>query len=573
MQIEPRKILYALGGILLLTLIVYWKSLGNGFVNLDDDRYIENNQLIRAIDVKLFFTTQQLMGNYHPLVLWVYSIIYHYAQLNPEAYHAVNLIIHLINTALLFFVVLELFSVFEIAVLVSLLFGIHPMHVESVAWVSELKDLMYTGFFLSSLYFYIRYLKNDFRANYFLLSVLFFLLSVLSKGMGVSLTVVLVLIDFYFGRKFTSKVIVEKIPFFILSVIFGIVAVKAQQALGAVQDIALFSFPQRIVFACYGFVTYIGKLILPLNLSAYYPYPAKTNDTIPAFYYLYPFAALAIIALVIHSLRKTKKIFFAVGFYTITVGLVLQLLPVGGAIIADRYSYIPSIGIFLLLGFGFHELIRNTSYRTFTIPVAAIIILIYSYLTFQQTKIWNNGMTLWSNVINNGNEVSLAYNNRGVLYKKLAESGYKQNPQQAETDLQKAMTDYQHSLTLDPNNADTWSNIGLIYWEQANHNANLKAELFPKALTNMNKALEINPQFATAYSNRGSIYSTMNNQEAALKDYAKATELDPNFADAWYNLGIVNYNLGRKDNACTALRRAAALGHPVAPNAVHDLCK
>ncbi len=555
-----RKILFALVGILSLTLIAYWPALSNGFVNLDDDRYVQNNQIIRQIDLKLFFSTFQVMGNYHPLVMLVYSIIYKFATLDPLYYHVINLSIHLINTALVLLVILELTEVFEIAVIVSLLFGIHPIHVESVAWISELKDLMYTGFFLGSLFYYTRYIKNDLNKKYFILSIVFFFLSVLSKGMGVSLSIVLLLIDFYLGRKMNSKIIIEKIPFLILSVIFGVVAVKAQQALGAVQDIALFSFPQRIVFACYGFITYLWKLIIPIQLSAYYPYPAKTGESIPAEFYIYPLILIAFLTVVYFSIKKTNKVIFGIGFYAVTVALVLQLIPVGGAIIADRYSYIPSIGILLLFAFGLYELYKSTTYRTLGTGLLIGMTICYTFMTYQRTQVWKDGMTLWSDVIDKGNEVALAYNNRGVLYKQAGE-------------LDKAMKDYQHSLKLNPVNADTWSNIGLIFWEQGMHNKNQQQIYNDTAMYYLNKAITIDEKFATAYSNRGSVRSTMGDNNGALEDYTKSIQLDPNFNDPYYNRGIVYYNLGRKGEACDDLRKAASLGHAIAPNAVRDLCK
>ncbi|GDX53215.1 O-GlcNAc transferase [Bacteroidota bacterium] len=553
-----KKLWYALAGILVLTLVSYWPSLSNGFVNLDDDRYIETNQMIRHFDLKVLFTSFW-MGNYHPLVMMVYTWIYSFVQLEPKAYHTVNLILHLINTSLVLFVILELTDVFEIAVVVSLLFGIHPIHVESVAWVSELKDLMYTCFFLSSLFWYLKYLKNDFNKKYFLFSLLFFLCSLFSKGVGVSLTIVLLLVDYFKGRKMEGKVFIEKIPFFILSFIFGVVAIKAQQDLGAIQD-AIFSFPQRIVFACYGFTTYILKIIIPINLSAYYPYPAKTGESIPGVYYGYPVIVIALLAGVFYSFKKTNKVFFSIGFYAITVALVLQLLPVGGAVIADRYSYIPSIGIFLLFAFGLFELYKNSSYKTIATALLLVMTASYSFMTYQRTQVWKDGMTLWSDVINKGNEVALAYNNRGVLYKQAGE-------------LEKAMKDYKHSLSLSPDNTDTWSNIGLIFWQQGLQNKNLQQVYNDTAMKYLNKAITLDPKFATAYSNRGSVRSTMGDNQGALEDYTKAIDFDMNFADPYYNRGIVYYNLGRKGEACNDLNKAAQLGHNIAPNAVRDLCK
>ncbi len=622
-RIDKRKILAALGGILGLTFIVYWQSTSNGFVNLDDDRYITNNPLILHVDPKLFFSKLQWMGNYHPLVLWVYSIIYSVAELTPSAYHRVELCFHLLNTSLVLFVILELTSLFEIAVVVSMLFGISPMHVESVAWISELKDLMYTAGFLGSAYMYIRYVRSDFKRKFFIWSIIFFFLSVLSKGMGVSLPIVLLLIDYYLGRKITRSVVAEKIPFFVLSLIFGIVAIKAQQELGAVQDLAVYSFPQRIVFACYAFITYIWKCIVPVHLSAYYGYPVKTGNTIDKIYYLYLPAVIALLTIVFLSVKRTRKLFFGIGFYSVTVALVLQLLPVGGCIIADRYSYIPSIGIFMLVAWLLFEIYQKSSAMKITaITLFAIMTVAYSYMTFERTKVWKDGLALWGDAIEKGTLSAIAYNNHGVLLK-------------LDGKLNEAMADYKNALKLNPRNEDSWSNIGLIYWQlglpftkkadslfsiayktainqsdfdktEPNSVAAMakfynpehkdrfiettlqnafkcfhegikckdSVELyFANATANLDTAIAISPDFATAYENRGSVRSTMGDQQGAIADYTKAIQLDPNFSDPLYNRGLVYYKLGRKNEACADLNSAAQLGHQTARRALNDLCK
>ncbi len=561
--VTDRKTLWIGAAVIaVITFLIYIPVFSNGFVNLDDDRYIERQQLIRSINLKaLFVDNKYVMGNFHPLVMMVYSIIYHFFQLNPDAYHAVNLLLHIVNSCLVLLLIYKLTNSFQISFVVGLLFGIHPLHVESVAWASELKDIMYTLGFLLSLIFYVRYIKENESKKLYVYSLLFFLFSLFSKAMGVSLTVVLFLIDFYSDRKFTTKTIVEKIPYFILSVIFGVVAIVAQKSLGAIQDIAVFSFPQRIVFACYSFITYIVRIFVPIDLCAYYPYPVKTGDSIPGVYYIYPFILLIFLSAVFYSLRKTKVVFFGVGFYAVTVFLVLQLLPVGGAIMADRYSYIPSIGIYFVLAYGLmYYSGKNNSYQTPAKGILIALIAIFSFQTFNQIKKWKDGMALWSNVIDNYQTVSLAYNNRGVLYKMNGE-------------FDKAMADYRKSLSLNPKNADTWSNIGLIFWQDGNNSKDpRKSMLYDTAMVYLNKAIILDPAFASAYSNRGSVYYTMGKEEEALKDISKSLELDPNFAESYYNRGIIYYNRGRQDEACADLKRGAELGYGQSANAYRDLC-
>lgn len=340
--------------IILITFIAFLPVLQNGFVNFDDDRYILNNPMLASINLSDIFSSY-IVGNYHPLTMLIYAIEYQFFGLNAGGYHAVSLLLHLLIVILVFYVVLSLSNRKEVALVASLLFGIHPLHVESVAWASELKDLLYTFFFLASWLCYLRYLKEPKRKFYFYCLFLF-LLSLLSKGMAVSLPVVLLLTDYFKGRKLNAKAWLEKAPFFALSIIFGIVAIIAQKSGGAIQDLEVYPLVQRIAFACYGFITYLLKFVVPYELCTYYPYPLKSVAGIPGWYYIYPIVLLALIAFVFYSLRFSKKFFFGIGFFTITVFLVLQLLPVGNTIMADRYSYIPSIGIFYLAGEGFYRL-------------------------------------------------------------------------------------------------------------------------------------------------------------------------------------------------------------------------
>ncbi len=347
---ERWKYYSALVIIVVISFIAYFPVLHNGLLYWDDDFYIKNNPLIYSINLKEIFS-QNVMGNYHPLTILTLAIEYHYFGLNATGYHAFNLLLHLLNVILVFYVVFSLSDKVGVALVASLLFGIHPLHVESVAWAAELKDLLYTFFFLASYIFYLMYLK-DRHKKFYVFAILLFSAALLSKAMAASLAVVLILTDYFKGRKINIKTLSEKIPFFLLAIAFGLVSVLAQKSAGA-SDVIDFAFPQRILFACFGFISYLFKLLFPLHLSAYYPYPIKGGENIPVQYYTYLILLTALVAFVCYSLRFTKKILFGAGFFALTIFLVLQLFPIGGAVMADRYSYVPSIGIFYLAGEGF----------------------------------------------------------------------------------------------------------------------------------------------------------------------------------------------------------------------------
>ena len=405
-------IYYSLGVILLISFVIYLPVFNNKLLAWDDDLYIKNNPLIYSMNLKEIFS-QYVMGNYHPLTILTFAIEYQFFGLNETGYHAVSLLLHLLNVVLVFYSINLLVNKPTVALVASLLFGIHPLHVESVAWAAELKDLLYTFFFLASYIVYLKYLTSE-QKKLYVFSLLLFCLSLLSKAMAASLPVVLLLTDYFKGRKINAKALLEKVPFVLLSIGFGVVAIWAQKSSGAT-EVVNFGLLERIVFACYGFSTYIVQLFFPLHLSAYYPYPIKSTESVPAHYYLYPALFIVMMIALFYSLRSTKKFFFGVGFFAITIFLVLQLLPVGGAIMADRYSYIPSIGIFYLAGEGFN-LLLNKKLRVPAFALLAIITVLFSVRTYTRSTIWKDDLTLWNDVISQDQTVPIAYNNRGLIY-------------------------------------------------------------------------------------------------------------------------------------------------------------
>ena len=546
-----------LGIILLISFAVYLPVFNNKLLAWDDDNYIKNNPLIYSINLKDIFS-QYVMGNYHPLTILTLAIEYQLFGLNETGYHVINLLLHLLNVSLVFYSINLLVKKPEVALVAALLFGIHPLHVESVAWAAELKDLLYTFFFLVSYIFYLKYLPNQ-QKKFYVFSLLLFCFSLLSKAMAASLPVVLLLTDYFKGRKINGKTLVEKLPFFLLSIGFGIVAVWAQKSTGAT-DVINFSFLQRIVFACYGFINYILQLFFPLHLSAYYPYPIKSTESIPALYYIYPVLLAGLLIAVFYSVRFTKKYFFGVGFFAVTIFLVLQLLPVGGAVMADRYSYIPSIGIFYLAGEGFSFLLnKNLKVPAFLLLTA--IAIFFSVRTYTTCAIWKDDLTLWNNVISQYQTVPLAYNNRGLVYL---------NEGKNDTALQ----DFNKAIELNPDYAKAYNNRGTLFINENKNDEALKdfdkaIELMPgsegfhigrgnalknknrfeEALMEYDKAINLRADFAEAFYSRGTLFMNQGNYSQAIAEYSKAINLNPNYIEAYLNRGNSFRDNNQIDNA------------------------
>jgi hypothetical protein len=314
--------------------------------------YVYQNQHIKEIswaNTKTFFTSFYF-GNYGPLTLLSYAFDYRMGRLKPLTYHTTNLLFHLLNCILVFWLVNLLSGAAPVAFLVAMLFGIHPLHVESVAWISERKDVLYSFFFLSSLISYVKYLHKK-QTLFYILSLLLFLASCLSKAMAITLPFVLFLIEYLLRHKIDKKTLFGKLPFGLISLVFCIITLLTQYGPSHAKPAHLFSFLDNILRAGYGLMFYIYKIILPVRLSGLYPNPQNIGGNYPMVFFLAPLVIILLILLII-KFRNNRKVIFGTGFFIITILPVLQLLPVGWAIAADRYTYIPAIGIFYLFGEG-----------------------------------------------------------------------------------------------------------------------------------------------------------------------------------------------------------------------------
>ncbi len=504
-------------------LAVYSSATRNGFTNWDDPDYVNENDLIRSLDnkhIEMFFTTKSVVGNYHPLTVMSLAIDYKTAynpkthQLDAAVFHRTSVIFHLLNSLLVFlFIYILLKKKWFPALFVALIFAVHPMHVESVAWISERKDVLYVFFFLLALIAYLKYLHS---AKYFWLVITFiaFVASTLSKAVAVTLPVVLIFIDYYSDNSISIRRWIEKIPFLIVAVYVGIMAIQSQSVQGAVSTIEAMPLYYRILAGCYGFFFYLIKFFAPFDLSAYYPYPVSflhRTLELPFYYHLLPWAVLTSCITAGLLLRKSKEILFGLAFYIITMALVLQFFTVGSAIVAERYSYLSYIGLALAVYAGLGYLVQKSgSTRYLFIGIAVAFILLLMVKTNAQVKIWKNNETLWTNVINIHPRAEVAYKNRGNYYAREA------------NDLAKAMKDYEILMQLGTKDAGAWSNIGNIYGLNND---------FINARNAYARSIQYNPLNAKVYQNRGNIYAQQKIFDSAFLDYDKALQLDPGNLD------------------------------------------
>ncbi len=628
---------FALAIVLMTTFAIYFKAISFDFLfTWDDNLYVSKNNDIRELgwqNIKLFFSKNYL-SNYHPLTMLTYALDYKSGAGKASFFHFSNMLLHLLNTCLVFVLIRKISPQNAVvAFITAAFFAVHPMHVESVAWIAERKDVLYTFFFLLSLIMYIIYLKFG-KIRYLILVFLFFLLSCLSKSAAVVLPLLLFLFDYYTGRKFKWKMVLEKTPFLVLSLVFGIMAINSQK--GSIQDMAPhMSVMAHISMVCFSFISYLFKAFIPVNLSAIYPYPMEleSSGSLPALYYLSIIGVGIVLYFVWYTRRWGKDVIFGLLFFITTIILVLQLIPVGAASMADRYTYTPYIGVFFIIGQLYAYLTLHVKYKKHAkyLLIALVLGFIdFSTLSYGRIEQWKDDDTLFSDVINKYPGCPISYRNRGSYFLNLANNNDIKN----EIFTKKALADFESALKFSfstKSKVSAYYNLGTtklalnnnsealkdfdkvvsldsayvgVYLNRGNarvalgdykgglsdldmavkkmpddpialcNRAHAKAGLGDAAgaISDLDKAIKIKPDYTDAYNNRGIIKDDLKDFAGALSDYNKVIELNPNIAATYNNRGVTKLNLGEIDGACTDFSKAVQLGYGPAEDLKNKYC-
>jgi hypothetical protein len=564
-----------------VTFAVYLPSLQNGFV-WDDDKYVYENPFIRSLDLQLLKAAflEFHAANWHPLTWLTHAFDYSVWGLNPLGHHLTNNIFHALNASIVVLLTVKLLEAFRkasngkdlslrflddrtmcvAAAAAGLMFGLHPLHVESAAWVAERKDLLCAFFFMLAVISYIRYAGSMnvravikaaprfFDKNY-LLSLTFFVLSLMSKPMAVTLPVILLLLDWHPLKRIQSikaflPVLIEKLPFIVLSLISSIVTVLAQKSEGAIAPLTSMPLLSRVFVAADSIIMYLWKMAVPLNLLPFYPYdplPVSVGN------FLKIVLVVGITATCIVMVKKSKTWLLAWSYYVVTLIPVLGLVQVGHQSMADRYTYLPSLGPFLIAALGAAWVLTKVnppgkqSAAALAGAAAVVCILVsISYLTFVQIGRWKNSITLWTYVIEKEpGRVPLAYVNRGAS---LQESGQDNS----------ALADYNMAIALDPNGFEAYGNRGILY---------MKHGFAAKAIEDFDKAIIINPYEADLYSYRALARASIGQNSAAIDDYSKAIGLNKASPQNYYGRGFLYFAAGSKEQALLDFRIACELGY------------
>lgn len=554
------------------TFLIFSPSLQNEFVNWDDDRNLYENEAVLNLNwentVEIF--TTDVIGNYNPLsnfVLAVEHALFKDTEYYHAAFHLVNLLLHLLCIWLIFKILVAMSFSKTSVVITTALFAIYPLRVESVTWITEIKDVLYGSFFFGSMYMYQRYLEKN-RNKHVWWAWILFIIGLFAKIQMVILPVVLVLLDYWKGRTDMFRSALKKWPFFLPAFAFGLVGIFLLGDKGSLETSNTYPPLQRIFIGTYSLTVYLIKSVVPYRMSPLYPYPGALT----LWHYLSVVPALLfLLGLAWSWIREKKILFFGLAFFFFNVVMLLQILGAGQGYLADRFTYVAYLGLFIIYGHYLGEWMKMPQWKTVITAGVIAVIGIYSWLTFAQTKIWKNSGTLWTHVLKHYTKSTLPYGNRANYYRDIGEielalSDYSSTIRLAPNDPKpynsraklyfarnqdaQALQDYIKAIELDPDNAEYLINRGAAYAKMGD---------WSKALSDLNKGLELNPQNINGYLNRSLVYQNVGQLEKSIQDLYSYLDLDPDNSDIWFEVARLHQILSQHQKALTAFERAISM--------------
>jgi protein O-mannosyl-transferase len=548
---EPTGWLMPLLIALAITAALYIPTLSYDYVNWDDDPNITENVNLEHIDfqsVKNIFSLEKgnVIGNYNPLPILTFAIEKKImGKFSPPLTHGINLILHLLTMLFVMRLMLHMGISRWGAFVGTLLFGIHPMRIESVAWSTERKDVLFAVFFFAALMYYVRWVKTEDaskRRKYYLIMLVLGALSCLSKVQAVTLPLAMLCIDFWMNRENYLQRILEKAPFWAFSLMIGLANVYTLGIQGSTDDsVTNFNFGQRLLIGAYSFCVYLVKLIAPYPMSPLYPYP----KALPMLSYFAPLGFFAVMGLVWWLWKKGtgKALIFGILFFFFNVMFVLQIVGAGQGYLADRFTYVPYFGFFFIAAYYYDQITQNKTAPTWLNPALGIAFALCAVISFKQMKIWKNGETLWSHVIElNGKGISLPYGNRGQIYRK-------------QGNFEKSIVDYSSAITISPEKPEHYNSRGKTYFDMAMSGKfkNRVPELSAKAIEDYNAGLKISnipvKTRSEMLANRGAAVASSGRFEQAIQDLTESLSLQPDNKNAYLNRSLALFSIGQYDKA------------------------
>lgn len=587
--------------VLAVTAACYLSTLSHGFVNWDDDPNITENQNLLMVGkgqswgttISNIFDLEKgnVIGNYNPLPILTFAIEKSITdgENSPKLIHFNNLLLHLITT---FFVMLLLrqlgFGMWGI-LLGGLLFGIHPMRVESVAWATERKDVLFGAFFFAALVVYDKWLKKrqegDSAIGLYAGTVVLALLSGFSKVQAVTLPLSMLCMDYWYRRPMNFRLILEKTPFWLISLAIGLANLHTLRVQGSTDDSeAEFNFLNRLSIGAYSLCVYLYKLVLPWPMSPLYPYPKP----LPIYIHLAPLAFIGLCYLLYRAWKSDARIWvFGSLFFFFNVMFLLQVLGAGQGFLADRFTYVPYFGMFAIAAYYVDKMYQSPERKGMAQGILAIVGVVSAVWTYQQVSVWKNGETLWTHVMKFENKTShLPYWNRGQYLR-------------GQGKFDPALKDYTQAITMNPKNPELYNSRGKTYFDmgtsgkygnqstdfvkkaiddytnglsQQGVKPKTRAEIlinrgaafgavnqFDNALRDLNEGLGIDSTNKNGYFNRSIAFFTLKQYDNALADYQRYLRYDPNNANIWYESGMLLRATNKNNEAINNLTKAIQL--------------
>ena len=605
-----------------ITLVPYWQVLNSDFTNFDDPDLIINNPYINkgmtweglqwASSADLFSDSPH-SDFWIPATLLSHMITAQIFGMSPWGHHLVNLILHLLSTLLLFLILHRMTGALWRSAFVAALFSIHPLHVESVAWVTERKDVLSGFFFFLTLLLYIQYIDRP-NLNRYLLVVITFTLGLMSKPMLVTLPFVLLLLDYWplnrislsilekqGGLKILWKLTWEKFPLFLLTIVFSFTTYLTTGRTDAIASLETLPLWNRLVNALDSYATYIHKMVWPIDLTIFYPHPTETiavSKTIGWF--------LLFFILTWFVMRRVRKQpYLGVGWFWYLGMLVpvIGLLQAGSQRMADRYTYLPLIGLFIIITWAIPDLLSRLPYRkAILITLSGSVLLILTIFASRQVSYWHNNVILYEHALKVTEKNYLAHTSLGIALfyegeiKKAISHYYKSiqiRPDYVQThyalgvalnqqgDFEEAMSHFSKALEIKPNHIDTQLNLGLTFFKLGNleqairqfsnlltYQPDNKRALYNlalglsqqgktrEAIVRYHQTLSAQPDFPGVHNNLGNIYMKQEKFKQAIEEFELELELNPKDHRAHNNLGISYNEVGRLNDAILEYKKA-----------------
>ena len=546
----PLRIQKGLAIFLLITVLVlvYAPVKDYPFINYDDNLYVtEVPQVQQGLgwDSVVWAMTTLEAAFWHPITWLSHILDYQLFGLNPTGHHLTSLLLHLVNVVLLFWVLHRMTGALWPSVLVAALFALHPLNVESVAWVAERKNVLSTLFWLLTLLAYVGYVKKPGWQRYLGMMGIF-VLGLMAKPMLVTLPCVLLLLDYWpLGRlgndwrefqKRLPRLVVEKLPLLIPVVAFSVVAVEAQSQAGALRSWEWLPLGARVGNAILAYGLYLKKMVWPMDLAVFYPHPGSSLGAGPV--------ALSALLLVGLSLglwwqgRKSPYLIVGWLWYLGTLFPVSGLIQVGEHAMADRYAYVPLMGLFIILVWGAAELAQTLHLpKAWLVTPSLCLLVTLALLTRVQLGYWQNTRALFEHALAVTSDNPVAHNALGI---ELME----------EKQLGKAVEHLTQALAIDADRADTHNNLGLAFSRQGR---------LEEAIQHYQQALQIRPDSYAAHNNLGLVVLGAGRVDEALNHFSQALLLNPNYVEAYNNLGTVLLKKDKRAQAIELFRKALEL--------------